>query len=238
MVEDVHARIRMMEERKDVGGINLLLSDPRWEVRLAAADAIARLAVYKAGDASSVPLLTRCLYDTSEAVRSTAAYALGRLAVIGIGSGVSILPLRKCLADRNTLVRGNAVVALAALAVHLKIGDKAEAIETLNRWLRNSDNTMRADACMRIGWIACELRFGDASTIPLLTECLKGPDDNLNEMAAFALHSLAMLGIADRSAIPVLEAYLKNHPNSIHGRNALDSVRQVVDNAKNQQIRV
>ncbi|MEM3396083.1 MAG: HEAT repeat domain-containing protein [Thermoplasmata archaeon] len=232
MDEHLRAALMEMEKKKDINGINVMLSHQGWEVRLAAADALARLAVYKVGDASSVPLLTKCLYDSSEHVRATSAYALGRLAVIGIGSGTSMLPLRKCLVDRNPLVRGNAIVALAALAIRLKIGDMTEVIETLGRWLRNSEGSMKADACMRIGWIACELRFGDASTIPLLNQCLQEEDENLAEMAAFALHSLAMLGVAERSSIQLLEEHIKKHPNSVHGRNALEAVKSVVEREK------
>lgn len=235
MGEDIHTIIQKMEERRDIRGINSMLMHEREDVRLAAADSIARLALYKVGDPSSVPLLTKCLYDHSEHVRSTAAYALGRLAVIGIGSSLSLAPLRKCLADKNILVKGNAVVALAALAFSLKTGAITEVIETLNRWLRNSDENMKVDACMRIGWIACELRCGDVSTIPLLVRCLQEPNENLCEMAAFAIHSLAMLDIADRISIPVLERYLEKHPKSIHGRNALEAVKRVVEGEKSEE---
>jgi HEAT repeat protein len=115
------------------------LTDPKVEVRKAAAQSLGQL---KATDA--VDVLAACMNDEEESVRIAAVQAL-----IAIGSPSTVTPLIAALKLDNADIRIEAATALGKM--------KAEAaLEALAEALDDPDEELQLAACRAIGQIASE----------------------------------------------------------------------------------
>lgn len=190
------------------------LTDPKFEVRKAAAESLGTL---KAADA--VDELAACLNDAENQVRLAAIDAL-----IAIGTPDAVTPLAAAFKLDDQQARLKAAAGLGALKA-------TAAIDTLAEGLNDSDETIQIAACEAIGEIESKLgskplaealakgstsmkvkvacidalaRTGGDDALAALVEALADTNESISEQATTALITIG------RPAIPAVIDGLKN----------------------------
>nr|WP_321349881.1 HEAT repeat domain-containing protein [uncultured Methanoregula sp.] len=154
------------------------LTDPSWEVRLAAAEVLGQIKNERAVQ----PLIT-ALHDTDGEVRAASACSLGK-----IGDFSAFVPLVQALEDPDFGARRNAESALAAFG--------EQGAQPAKRLLAHSNPLVRGSAATILGMI------GSMETLPDLIFLFGDSDEGVRERAAIAL------GKTGSRAIPLLSEVL------------------------------
>ena len=183
-----------------------LLADPRWEVRLWAADILGKLGP-EAHEA--VPALSGLLQDGEPAVRQFAADALGQ---IGWRAEKAAPALAALLRDRTEVVRDAAAAAL------IKIGPGRARRSSRCASGRCGGNRLLADSCWDVRRLAADV-LGGISRPPSgrhpggrsrLTKLLADEEPAVRTSAAAALTAVSPKLDA---ALPLVEKLLRDaHP--------------------------
>ncbi|HEY9681257.1 MAG TPA: HEAT repeat domain-containing protein [Oculatellaceae cyanobacterium] len=120
--------------------------------------------------------------------------------------------------DEQPSVRVAALAALGSIASSQRDDAQAKSIDVLVHALQDDDyDGARAEAATVLGGIPC----ASATAIPAL---LKAVNDGYNQVSAAACQALGNYGEKAEGAVPVLEALIKNKPNSTEACNAMRSL--------------
>jgi len=207
-----------------------LLSDPEPAIRFNVAETL-----YAFGPAAkeAVPALGLRLQDEDEEVRRSAVQILIRLGTL---SAETTPALTKLLGDKDEGLRRDAIAALKAIGPSAK--DAAPAIAKLLKALDDRERRLAIEALGAIGPAAkntatdmvAALPSKDVETRVLTARSLgiignASPDvvktlagllkDDYMSVRAAAIRALALLGPAARAAVPEINTFKGNNPNSV-----------------------
>jgi HEAT repeat protein len=213
---------------------NVLLDDPKIEVRQAAAKVLG-----ETKHPAAIPFLMEALRDSYWWYEKEQAAAVLLSAIENMGTAV-VGPLIEALSDRESTVRKFAVKVLGKLkdiraveelgmilydlhhevglaAAEALAGFGAPAVGVLSEALRHPEAAVRGHAVIGLG------RIQDVRVAPLLIEMLNDPERVVRKQALLSLG-----GLKDERAIPVLKEIASDRAD----REMSALAKQVIDSIK------
>ena len=186
--------------------LNELMMDQNAGLRSSAVCTIDELAELRIGNHSSLGPLKRLLDDAYDGIRDLARIGLFSLACyLNIGDKEVIGRLDQTLQDEDRSRRWVAAMTLREMA-KIGIGSRS-SILPLERLLDVKDRQVAEAAAGAINALALRLKIGEASSVRALNSMLEKYEYGCYQ-SAFAIGSLAWIGIGERDSIEPLNRML------------------------------